>query len=135
MRTAKRTVGGANTKWRMQCWNGSKTLRLAAVLVAGSSGAALAFDVKAGPIWNNDDAKNKCPPICSGLRWNGQWTTTVQGKMSVCGTNHGDVEVGPIWNNDDAKGKCSPLHNTAWRGQWTTVEQGKMSVCGCEPQS
>ncbi len=41
--------------------------------------------VEAGPIWNNDDAKGKCPKLClPPTRWNGQWWTTVQGKMSVC---------------------------------------------------
>ncbi len=45
------------------------------------------FDADAGPIWNNDDAKGKCPATCGGYTatWNGQWTTTVPGKMSVCG--------------------------------------------------
>ena len=48
---------------------------------------ALALDAKAGPIWNNDDAKVKCPAACAAIggKWNGQWTTTVQGKESVCG--------------------------------------------------
>jgi hypothetical protein len=45
------------------------------------------MDVPAGPIWNNDDAKLKCPSICAsyGGTWNGQWTTVVQGKLSVAG--------------------------------------------------
>lgn len=45
------------------------------------------FDAKAGPIWNNGDAQNKCPTTCSSYAsaWNGQWTTTVPGQMSVCG--------------------------------------------------
>ncbi len=46
-------------------------------------------DVQAGPIWNNIDAKNKCPKTCQNsspdLTWNGQWTTTQPGIMSVCG--------------------------------------------------
>ena len=44
-------------------------------------------DRPAGPIWNNDDAKVKCPTAClaSNGTWNGQWTTTIPGKMSVCG--------------------------------------------------
>jgi FtsP/CotA-like multicopper oxidase with cupredoxin domain len=46
-----------------------------------------AQDVNAGPIWNNDDAKTKCPGVCQGTKgvWNGQWKTTVEGQMSVCG--------------------------------------------------
>jgi predicted amidohydrolase len=45
------------------------------------------FDAKAGPIWNNGDAQGKCPPTCNAYTstWNGQWTTTVPGQMSVCG--------------------------------------------------
>lgn len=45
------------------------------------------FDADAGPIWNNDDAQGKCPPVCAAYdaTWNGQWKTTVSGTMSVCG--------------------------------------------------
>lgn len=44
-------------------------------------------DVDAGPIWDNGAAQTTCPKVCggSGLAWNGQWTTTVPGTMSVCG--------------------------------------------------
>lgn len=44
-------------------------------------------DVEAGPIWNDGDAKQKCPTVCqkAGGDWNGQWTTTSPGQMSVCG--------------------------------------------------
>lgn len=44
-------------------------------------------DVQAGPIWNNQDAQGKCPAVCAkdGSTWNGQWTTTIPGQMSVCG--------------------------------------------------
>lgn len=42
--------------------------------------------IDAGPIWNQNDANNKCPQIASrnGGTWTGGWWTTVQGKMSVC---------------------------------------------------
>jgi hypothetical protein len=45
------------------------------------------MDVPAGPIWNNDDAKAKCPSICAsyGGTWNGQWATVIPGKLSVAG--------------------------------------------------
>lgn len=49
------------------------------------------WDIQAGPIWNNDDAKAKCPTTCkntNGGTWNNQWTTTVPGKMSVCGCSY-----------------------------------------------
>ncbi|WP_437278665.1 mannan-binding lectin [Sorangium sp. So ce375] len=116
-----------------------KTKRVAAVLaIAGGVlflRTAMAFDVNAGPIWNNAYAQTTCPSVCGSLRWNGQWTTTVPGQMSVCGTVQGvDVPVGPIWNNDDAQTKCpSQLRRVTWNGQWRTTEPGRMSVCGCNP--
>lgn len=41
----------------------------------------------AGPIGSNADAQRICPTTCAakGLKWNGNWTTTVPGKTSVCG--------------------------------------------------
>ena len=48
--------------------------------------AAQAHDVEAGPLWNQGDAQAKCPTVCRAPEhWNGQWRTTVPGKMSVCG--------------------------------------------------
>lgn len=48
---------------------------------------SLCADMNAGPIWNNDDAKAKCPTVCSNNKttWNGQWKTTKPGTESVCG--------------------------------------------------
>jgi hypothetical protein len=117
-------------------------LGLAALMVAWTmgTGAALAFDVKAGPIWNDGDAKGKCPAVCTNYGgWNGQWTTTEPGKMSVCGCNQApqggpnDANAGPIWNNDDAPAKCKPACEWygGWNGQWRTTVPGQMSVCGC----
>ncbi len=45
------------------------------------------FTAEAGPIWNNAvDAPQKCPNTCAAYHatWDGQWWTTVWGKMSVC---------------------------------------------------
>lgn len=44
-------------------------------------------DIDAGPIWSNPDAQGKCPTVCADVArtWNGQWTTTQPGVMSVCG--------------------------------------------------
>jgi hypothetical protein len=107
------------------------------------SGIANAVDIQAGPIWNNKDAQGKCPGVCSShqLTWNGNWTTTVPGKMSVCGCDGAsaarDIEAGPIWSNKDAGGKCPSVcskNEMNWNGQWTTTVQGKMSVCGCVPK-
>jgi hypothetical protein len=62
--------------------------------IFGSATQATATDVKAGPIWNNEDAKVKCPVAAAavGGQWNGQWRTTVSGKESVCGLK-GEIRV------------------------------------------
>ncbi len=54
--------------------------------VFGFSSKVFAVHVKAGPIWNNNDAKVKCPVACAAIggRWHGQWVTTVWGKASIC---------------------------------------------------
>lgn len=48
---------------------------------------AMCKDVKAGPLWNQQNAQQTCPQVCAkqGELWNGQWTTTQPGTMSVCG--------------------------------------------------
>jgi len=112
---------------------------VAAMLLVAASGGARAFDIEAGPIWDNNDANAKCPRICSGLKWNGQWLTTIPNQMSVCGTepavpagNSVSVPVGPIWNQQDANTKCpGGLAKVTWSGNWATTQPGKMSVCGC----
>jgi len=49
-------------------------------------GSVQAEVIKAGPIWSNAHAQKVCPRVCSqnGMDWQGQWWTTVQGRMSVC---------------------------------------------------
>lgn len=51
------------------------------------------LDLEAGPIWNNEHAKERCPEVLKSwlkanpdkdAEWTGGWSTTVQGKMSVC---------------------------------------------------
>jgi hypothetical protein len=65
------------------------TMILCISILVSFSTNALAYDIEAGPIWNNADAQGKCPATCSnfgaGWKWNGNWVTTVPGKMSVCG--------------------------------------------------
>ena len=41
---------------------------------------------EAGPIWNQQNADQKCPGVCEEVKgsWDGHWWTTVPGKMSVC---------------------------------------------------
>ena len=59
-------------------------LLASATFILAASNGALAVDIDAGPIWNDGDAKQKCPAVCSGLEWNGNWKTTIPDKMSVC---------------------------------------------------
>jgi len=42
--------------------------------------------IEAGPLWSQSDAEKKCPEVAkaNGGSWNGEWRTTVPGKMSVC---------------------------------------------------
>jgi Mannan-binding protein len=72
-----------------------KLLSFALVAGLASTAFAQARDVNAGPIWNQADADAKCPRVCRPpARWNGQWRTTVQGKMSVCGCIGEPVVIG-----------------------------------------
>ncbi|BAZ08816.1 Lectin MVL [Calothrix sp. NIES-4071] len=65
-------------------------LPLGTFIVGGSMilGASQAFagDVNAGPIWNNNHARQRCPQVCNsvGLRWTGGWYTNDPGRNSVC---------------------------------------------------
>lgn len=60
-----------------------------ASVVAALAGArdSFAVDIEAGPIMNNGEASSRCPRVCAArnMTWGGQWTTTVPGRMSVCG--------------------------------------------------
>lgn len=73
-------------------------------------GEAKAFDIEAGPIWNNDHAGERCPEALeawneengTSARWTGQWTTTVPGKMSVCGCVSGTAGLAETLFVEDA---------------------------------
>ncbi len=63
-----------------------------ALVPEGESGESC--DVEAGPIWDNDDAQKRCPEVLAAwmeanpgkeAEWTGNWATTVEGEMSVCG--------------------------------------------------
>lgn len=102
-------------------------------------GVAQAFDVRSGPIWNQQDAETKCHKTCRWYGgWNGQWKTTKAGEMSVCGCKRSaeggsnDANAGPIWGDHDAPHKCPEATRWygGWNGQWRTTRPGEMSVCG-----
>ncbi len=58
-----------------------------AALLGTVQASAQARDIEAGPLWNQGHAQQRCPDVCrgAGASWNGQWRTTIQGRMSVCG--------------------------------------------------
>ncbi len=55
------------------------------VQISYLSQAPVCTDVDAGPIFDNHQAQTVCPSACGSQQWNGQWTTTQPGTMSVCG--------------------------------------------------
>jgi hypothetical protein len=105
------------------------------------------INIVAGPLWSNDQAQKLGGRIAAAHlgKFTGQWSTIVEGEMSVIEVEYdtapsGDTEytldvlAGPIWSNDDAKEICPSIcasYGGTWNGQWTTVVEGKMSVCGC----
>lgn len=109
--------------------------------------ATFKINIIAGPIWSNDEAQKIGNRIAAAHlgKFTGQWTTVVEGKMSVIEVEYDteratsseytmDVLAGPIWSNDEAKEICPSIcasYGGTWNGQWTTVVEGKMSVCGC----
>jgi hypothetical protein len=115
---------------------------LGAAIPVAASTQSRTIAVEAGPIWNQADAEKKCSEVAkaNGGVWNGQWRTTVPGRMSVCELRLSSsgkdvveaVEAGPIWNQADAKKKCSELakaNGGVWNGKWRTTVPGRMSVC------
>lgn len=116
---------------------------LGVVLSSSASAQTRTTAVEAGPIWSNADAQTKCPALAkaNGGTWNGQWRTTVPGRMSVCEItlkpSNGKyvietIEAGPIWSQMDAEKKCPAVAKSnggSWNGQWRTTVPGRMSVC------
>ena len=97
-------------------------------------------DVEAGPLFNDGEAKTKCPTLCTApAHWNGAWRTTKKAVMSVCSCEDPPppvirtVVTGAIKSNIDAKTKCvkackAPLQ---WNGAWRTTKPGKAASCDC----
>jgi C1A family cysteine protease len=78
--------------WSVQASNSTGTSPASAVksfqIVLSKDGKTYPKgDYDAGPISSNAHAQQICPAVCSskGLKWNGNWATTVPGKTSVCG--------------------------------------------------
>lgn len=71
---------------------------------AGSAPEGESFDLPAGPIWNNDHAKERCPEVLAEwlaanpgrqAEWNGNWATVISGERSVCGITITGGEAAP----------------------------------------
>ncbi|RCJ38861.1 hypothetical protein A6769_07425 [Nostoc punctiforme NIES-2108] len=73
------------------------------LVLVGFSGKTFAIDFPAGPISNNNKAKEECPKVCRNhhYHWHGQWKTTVPGRESVCGCG---------WALDKKGAKFNPLN-------------------------
>lgn len=94
-----------------------------------------AFDVEAGPIWNQAHAQERCPEVAlewgekndREARWTGQWTTTVPGEMSVCGCMAGTADMEEtITIEDEGWGKTAyfPVFWQDWHGIGYVSETG-----------
>ena len=46
----------------------------------------ITHSINAGPIWNNQDAKNRCPIVCDTAHghWDGNWRTVITASRSEC---------------------------------------------------
>ncbi|MDD5232209.1 MAG: mannan-binding lectin [Syntrophales bacterium] len=107
-------------------------------------GSAQAFNIRSGPISNDQDARTKCPDTCKWYGgWNGKWSVKTEGQMAWCdcnnppqGNGQNDKNAGPIWNQIDANKKCPGVCKWygGWNGNWLTTTPGQMSVCGCNEQ-
>jgi hypothetical protein len=70
--------------------------------------------VEAGPIRNDDHAKQVCPGVCEKYGgWNEYWTTTVEGKMSVCGCNQ---------SVSDGKPQCFWMEIYSGKFKWVPAD-------------
>lgn len=92
------------------------------------------FNIEAGPIWNQEDALERCPEVVRNwseehgreARWTGQWLTTVPGEMSVCGCVAGAAdEEETIFVEDEGWGAITtfPVFWMDWFGVGSTREQ------------
>jgi len=100
--------------------------------------------IPAGPLWNNDDAKEKAPKVAAAHQgtWTGEWKTVVPSEMSVVEVelqvkNTGKynyttwVLAGPLWSNDEAQKVGSAIaasYGAEFTGQWKTIQESVMSI-------
>jgi hypothetical protein len=113
--------------------------------------------IEVGIIWNSDQANQRCSALARtmGGEWNGQWTTSDDGKTSYCQikggnprlANAGDgrprvrttireISAGPIRGDRQAARRCARVAadvNGRWTGDWRPTGSGE-AVCSVEVQ-
>ncbi len=77
------------------------------------------FDVEAGPIYDNEHAKKRCPEVLADwlaanpgneAEWTGNWATTAEGEMSVCNIRIKKAASGTESSaGSTIRGKASPM--------------------------
>jgi hypothetical protein len=108
--------------------------------------ATYKVNIPAGPLFSNDEAQKLGPRIAAAHqgRFTGQWTTVVQGLMSVVevelpvehvGSNEFKTNVlaGPLFSNEEAQAigpNIAASYGAQFTGEWTTITPGVMSVIG-----
>ena len=115
--------------------------------------------IDAGPIRSDFDAQWKCPKACGNGKWDGNWKTTQEGKMSVCSCpgmsrssksatteqsrvkpqrvsagkkkSKGGVDAGSVWNDMMAEQRCpAACKSRKWDGRWSYIDISH-SICYC----
>ncbi len=77
--------------------------------VGEEQGELTRFELEAGPIWNQEHARERCPEVAAEwseangreARWTGKWGTTVEGEMSVCGCVAGTASMQDTVTHED----------------------------------
>jgi|GEM_PF-859197 hypothetical protein len=80
---AKSNGGMWNGRWRTTV---PGRMSVCELRLLPSMGKYVVEAIEAGPIWSQWDAEKKCAEIAkmNDGTWNGQWRTTVPGKISIC---------------------------------------------------
>lgn len=122
--TAANSVNAVDKTAIVKAKTNDEARQLVEAIVA-AAGEPESMDVEAGPIWDNDHARERCPESIAewgeehgtdgSPRWNGQWTTTIPGEMSVCGMVRGPARLEEtLFENDEDQTLSFPIE---WNGR------------------
>lgn len=95
--------------------------------VREEKGELTEFSAEVGPIWNQENAAERCPEVAREwsekndreASWTGHWRTTVPGTMSVCDCvagSAGEEETILFSNDNDRKAAIFPVFWMKWLG-------------------